>query len=74
MLSRCGYEMQFVKGDDELTGNDHNWCMIKLDSGWRHIDATRVITYSMTLPEYYLVKDSSLKYFTWNRKAYPEAN
>ena len=46
LMARMGYDVIYVIGHDELTGNNHRWD---------------------------LVKDSDLKYFTWDRTKYPAA-
>ena len=70
LLERSGYEVIYVKGNDIWTGGGpHRWCLVKTENGWRHIDPTAV----RGLPEYYLVKDSALAYFSWDRTIYPAA-
>ena len=70
LLERIGCDVIYVKGKDIWTGGGpHRWVMVKTESGWRHIDPTRV----RGLPEYYMVKDSALAYFSWDRTVYPAA-
>ena len=73
LMARMGYDVIYVIGHDELTGNNHRWDLVKTADGWRHIDPTQVRLTYITLPKYYLVKDSDLKYFTWDRTKYPAA-
>ena len=73
LMDRMGYDVLYVIGHDELTGNNHRWDLVKTNEGWRHIDPTQVRLTWITLPKYYLVKDSALQYFTWDRTKYPAA-
>ena len=73
LLDRSGYEV--IRVDDAVDmytgGGPHNWCIMKTEQGWRHIDPTPVTG----LRVMYLVTDSAIApYFRWNRQKYPVCN
>ena len=70
LLKRAGYSVYRVDDgiNDYAYGSPHNWVIIKMSYGWRHMDPTPVIG----VPPHYLVKDSSMSpYFSWDRNKYP---
>ena len=71
LLSRAGYDTKMVtdgKIKREPKWTLHTWVIVKTESGWRHIDATRVRETGCA----YLKDDAYLsKYVWWDAKKYP---
>ena len=71
LYNRCGHEAVRLTGDSRRSaGSKHAWCIVKTESGWRHVDATWFST--RTVEEQYFVTDSVQgKMFTWDYTKYP---
>ena len=68
LLSRKGYETQLIW----VTDKSHYWLIVKLEEGWRHIDATPGVKHT----KYSLMTDeqrySILQGRNWDRSAWPK--
>lgn len=71
VLEYMGYEVQMIWDE----AGAHYWCLVKTESGWRHLDATPLDNYPETLglltdEERAKVKPDRL----WNTELWPDAN
>ncbi len=70
LLDRAGFEAMVVDGavDNPIGDGTHNWCMVKTENGWRHLDPTC----SRTRPKLFLVTDEFIdRYYQWDMSKYP---